>query len=176
MGRWRHGWPRCSQPLAPRCSTPLGSLKAGAAAAKWCSLSELLQQSDIVSLHLPLTARSANLMNAETFRPDETGQYFHQHGSGRSWWTRPPSSMRCARAGCERPGLTCLPLSRWTAHNPLLALEQVVVTPHIAWLTPQTLERSLAVGLENCPPFARRRTTVTPRRVSDGGGDRREAP
>jgi phosphoglycerate dehydrogenase-like enzyme len=34
--------------------------------------------------------------------------------------------------------------------NPLLALEQVIVTPHIAWLTPQTLERSLALGLENC--------------------------
>jgi phosphoglycerate dehydrogenase-like enzyme len=26
----------------------------------------------------------------------------------------------------------------------------VVATPHIAWLTPQTLERSIAVIVENC--------------------------
>ena len=34
---------------------------------RWCSLSELLQQSDIVSLRLPLATQSANLMKAKTF-------------------------------------------------------------------------------------------------------------
>src|SRR5690606_27798055 len=34
--------------------------------------------------------------------------------------------------------------------NPLLALDNVVVAPHVAWLTPETLARSLAVGVENC--------------------------
>ncbi len=34
--------------------------------------------------------------------------------------------------------------------NPLLALDNVVVLPHIAWLTPETLARSLDVAVENC--------------------------
>ena len=42
------------------------------------------------------------------------------------------------------------------AENPLLALDNVVVGPHRAWLTPETLERSLGVAFENC------------RRVRDG--------
>jgi phosphoglycerate dehydrogenase-like enzyme len=32
----------------------------------------------------------------------------------------------------------------------LLELPNVVVTPHLAWLTAETLERSIAVIAENC--------------------------
>jgi phosphoglycerate dehydrogenase-like enzyme len=34
--------------------------------------------------------------------------------------------------------------------DPLLRLPNVVVTPHLAWLTVETLERSLTVISENC--------------------------
>jgi phosphoglycerate dehydrogenase-like enzyme len=36
------------------------------------------------------------------------------------------------------------------ADDPLLKLPNVVVTPHVAWLTAETLERSLVVIAENC--------------------------
>jgi phosphoglycerate dehydrogenase-like enzyme len=36
------------------------------------------------------------------------------------------------------------------ADNPLFSLPNVLATPHIAWLTPQTLERSIGVLVENC--------------------------
>jgi phosphoglycerate dehydrogenase-like enzyme len=32
----------------------------------------------------------------------------------------------------------------------LFTLPHVIVTPHIAWLTPETLQRSLAVAIQNC--------------------------
>jgi phosphoglycerate dehydrogenase-like enzyme len=35
------------------------------------------------------------------------------------------------------------------AGHPLLALPNVVLAPHLAWLTQETLERSLAIALEN---------------------------
>ena len=41
-----------------------------------------------------------------------------------------------------------------SAGNPLLALDNVVGTPHVAWLTGETLERSLAVAVENCRRLA----------------------
>jgi phosphoglycerate dehydrogenase-like enzyme len=34
--------------------------------------------------------------------------------------------------------------------SPLLELPNVVASPHIAWLTPETLERSVGVAFENC--------------------------
>ena len=122
--------------------------KAGAA-AKWCSLSELLHQSDIVSLHLPLTAQSANLMNAKTFGLMKPGSIFIN--TARGGLVDEAALLDALRSGRLRAaGLDVFAIEPVAAHNPLLALEQVVVTPHIAWLTPQTLERSLAVGLENC--------------------------
>jgi phosphoglycerate dehydrogenase-like enzyme len=36
------------------------------------------------------------------------------------------------------------------AANPLFDLPNVVVSPHVAWLTPETCERSLVVAVENC--------------------------
>jgi phosphoglycerate dehydrogenase-like enzyme len=36
------------------------------------------------------------------------------------------------------------------AGHALFALPNVVVMPHIAWLTPETLRRSLSVAMENC--------------------------
>ena len=122
--------------------------KAGAAAT-WCSLSELLQQSDIVSLHLPLTVQSANLMNAKTFGLMKPGSIFIN--TARGGLVDEAALLDALRSGRVRAaGLDVFATEPVAAHNPLLALEQVVVTPHIAWLTPQTLERSLAVGLENC--------------------------
>jgi len=40
--------------------------------------------------------------------------------------------------------------------NPLLTVDTAVVMPHTAWLTPETLVRSMGVAFENC------------RRVRDG--------
>jgi phosphoglycerate dehydrogenase-like enzyme len=37
-----------------------------------------------------------------------------------------------------------------TASHPLFQLQNVVVTPHIAWLTAETLHRSLGLFAENC--------------------------
>ena len=34
--------------------------------------------------------------------------------------------------------------------NPLLQLENVILAPHIGWLTPETFERSFAIAVENC--------------------------
>jgi len=35
------------------------------------------------------------------------------------------------------------------ADSPLLALDNIVLMPHVAWLTPETLDRSLEVAVDN---------------------------
>jgi phosphoglycerate dehydrogenase-like enzyme len=46
-------------------------------------------------------------------------------------------------------GLDVLHNEPVTAH-PLFSLPNVVVTPHVAWLTPETLQRSVDIAIENC--------------------------
>ena len=41
-------------------------------------------------------------------------------------------TTRWSAASCTAPVSTCLPRNRRTPNNPLLKLDQVVVTPHIA--------------------------------------------
>ena len=36
------------------------------------------------------------------------------------------------------------------ADDPLLKFDNVSLTPHVSWLTSETLERSIAVAVENC--------------------------
>ncbi len=61
-----------------------------------------------------------------------------------------------ALAGALRPGhlmgagLHVLTVEPPPAGYPLFALHNVVVAPHTAWLTPETIERSVAVAMENC--------------------------
>jgi phosphoglycerate dehydrogenase-like enzyme len=40
------------------------------------------------------------------------------------------------------------------ADHPLLRRDDVVLTPHVAWLTQETLQRSLAVAVANCHRLA----------------------
>jgi phosphoglycerate dehydrogenase-like enzyme len=46
-------------------------------------------------------------------------------------------------------GLDVLAEEPTPTDNPLLGLDNVVVAPHLAWLTPETFERSIAVAVEN---------------------------
>ena len=51
-------------------------------------------------------------------------------------------------------GLDVLSTEPAGAGHPLFALDNVVVTPHVAWLTPETLSRSIAIAMENCRRLA----------------------
>ena len=46
-------------------------------------------------------------------------------------------------------GLDVFAVEPVTADNPLLKLDNVVVMPHVAWLTPETIGRSIGVAVEN---------------------------
>jgi phosphoglycerate dehydrogenase-like enzyme len=119
------------------------------ARARWCSLDELLTVSDIVSLHVPLTEQTRHMLNGDSFASFKRGSILINTARGGL-----VDEIALARALRDGPlagaGLDVMASEPLPAHDGLTSLPNVVLAPHVAWLTPETLDRSLIVAMENC--------------------------
>lgn len=121
----------------------------GDAVAIWRSLPELLAESDIVSLHVPLGTATEHLIDAAALARMKRGAVLINTARGglvdQSALVDALQSGRLGGAGLDVFDEEPVP-----ANQPLLELDNVVLQPHVAWLTQETLGRSLAVAMENC--------------------------
>lgn len=119
------------------------------ASATFVSFKDLLSTSDVVSLHLPLTAGTTGIMNAAAFGSMKRGSIFIN--TARGGLVDEQALLHALESGHLRAaGLDVFGAEPVGSENPLLKLPNVVVTPHLAWLTRETLARSLGVFAENC--------------------------
>jgi phosphoglycerate dehydrogenase-like enzyme len=117
--------------------------------AEWRELPELLAQSDIVSLHLPLTDETERLIDAQALQSMKRGAVLIN--TARGGLVDQNALIESLRSGrLLAAGLDVYDQEPVPADCPLLELDNVVLQPHVAWLTPETLGRSLAVAMENC--------------------------
>lgn len=115
----------------------------------WRPLPDLLAASDVVSLHLPLAPDTERLIDRDALARMRPGAVLVN--TARGGLVDEPALVDALREGhLAAAGLDVLADEPPPADHPLLALDNVVLTPHQAWLTPETLERSLAVAVENC--------------------------
>ncbi len=116
-------------------------------------LDELLAEADIVSLHLPLVPETRHIINAGALARMKPGAILINTGRGglvdQSALVEALASGHLAGAG-----LDVFDTEPPAAGDPLLVLPNVVVTPHIAWLTTGTFDRSFALAAENCRRIA----------------------
>ncbi|MFN3231116.1 MAG: 2-hydroxyacid dehydrogenase [Alphaproteobacteria bacterium] len=118
-------------------------------------LSDLLERADIVSLHVPLTADTEKMVDAVSLARMKPGAVLVN--TARGGLVDEAALVDALRSGQLRAaGLDVFAEEPVDPNNPLLSLNNVVLAPHTAWLTPETLARSIGVCVENC------------RRVRDG--------
>ena len=123
------------------------------ALGEWRSLQALLAEADVVSLHLPLTPETENLIDAAALMRMKPGAVLINTARGglvdQVALTAMLASGRLAGAG-----LDVFVHEPHDASDSLFHLPNVVLTPHIAWLTTGTFDRSFALAAENCRRLA----------------------
>lgn len=109
------------------------------------SFNEILSSSDIVSLHLPLTNETERLIDPRRLKRDAI-----LINTARGGLVQEEFLAECLKCGyLAAAGLDVFAVEPTAPSNPLLALPNVICTPHVAWLTRETLERSIAAASEN---------------------------
>jgi phosphoglycerate dehydrogenase-like enzyme len=115
---------------------------------RFVTLEEVLRHADIVSLHVPLTAQTQRMIDATALAAMKPGAILIN--TARGGLVDEAALVSALRSGHLRgAGLDVFDQEPVDPDNPLLGLPNVVVAPHQAWLTPETLDRSLAAAFEN---------------------------
>ena len=124
------------------------------------SLTELLRESDVVSLHCPLAAGTQHLINRQTLIEMKPSSILINTGRGPLVDEQDVADALkenrlrayCADVLSEEPP---------HADNPLLQCENAFITPHIAWATKEARMRLIEVAINNVKAFVNKRPQNT---------------
>ena len=110
---------------------------------------QVCRTADILSLHIPLTAETASLIDASVFSEMKQGSVLVNTSRGgvidQGALINALELGPLSAAGLDVYAEEPIPLD-----DPILKLKNVMLTPHVAWLTRETLNRSIALAVENC--------------------------
>lgn len=122
------------------------------ASVKFVDLETLVKQSDFVTAHCPLNSQSEKMFNKELFDKFKDGAYFINAARG---GVVDETALRDAIVSGKLAGgaVDVLTTEPMTEDCPLFNVENLVVTPHIAWAPVETRGRLLDIVCDNLTSF-----------------------
>ena len=128
--------------------------KPGWEAVQFVSRQELFAKSDVITLHCPLTEATQGMIDAEAIGRMKDGVRLINTSRG------PLVDEAAVAEALEAGKIACymadvLSAEPAKADNPLLAAENTVLTPHVAWAPLQTRARLLDIAVENVRDFVK---------------------
>ena len=124
----------------------------GEAIGKYVDLETLLKTADVVSLHCPLTAENANLINADTLALMKDGAILLNTARG-------PLLDEAAVADALATGklrgaaVDVVAKEPMDPANPLLTAPNCIITPHMAWAPTESRQRILNITAASIAAF-----------------------
>ncbi|HEY2051302.1 MAG TPA: NAD(P)-dependent oxidoreductase, partial [Caulobacteraceae bacterium] len=116
-------------------------------------LHDLLAEADILSIHMPVEESTRGLIGESAFARMKPGAVLINTARG-ELVDEAALAQALASGRLRGAGLDVFAGEPIGADHPLLAFPQVIASPHAAWLTPETLQRSLVAAKENCRRLA----------------------
>lgn len=129
--------------------------RAKEAQAEWAqqvSLEELYHQSDVISLHVPQTAETEQMINQEAIQQMKDGVILLN--TARGGLLDEAAVAEALNAGkIYAAGVDVVSKEPMAADNPLLKAKNCFITPHIAWAPVETRERLMGIAVDNFAAF-----------------------
>lgn len=119
---------------------------------RWASLEELLSESDVVSIHCPLTEATRGLINTDNLNRMKRTAFLINTARGPI--VVDDDLARALNEGViAGAGLDVLSVEPPAGGNPLIGAKNCLITPHIAWATREARERLMAIAEGNLKAF-----------------------
>ena len=130
----------CSRTQKPECPFP------------FVDMHTLLRESDVVTLHCPLTDKTRGLMDSAAFAEMKNGAVLINTSRG------PVVDEKALREALDSgklmgAGLDVLCTEPMAEDCPLFGAKNCIITPHIAWAARETRERLISIAADNLRAF-----------------------
>ncbi len=119
---------------------------------RFVSFDELLENSDVITLHCPLNRESADMMNKEAFAKCRDGAFFINTSRGGTVDEAALYNALCSGklSGAAVDVLKEEPMAEDCV---LLGAPNIIITPHTSWAPLTTRKRLLGIACENLEAF-----------------------
>ena len=119
---------------------------------KFVSFDELLANSDVISMHCPLTEQTKDIMNSDAFSKCKNGALFIN--TARGGVVDEFALFDALQSGkLSGAAVDVLKSEPMVDECPLINAKNIIITPHTAWAPLKTRERLLGIVCDNIQAF-----------------------
>ena len=119
---------------------------------EFVSFDRLLSESDYLTVHCPLTDKTAKIFDRDAFSRMKSGLYFIN--TARGGVIDEYALLDALNEGkLSGAGIDVLSVEPMSADCPLLGAKNITITPHIAWAPIETRRRLLGIVCDNLEAF-----------------------
>lgn len=126
--------------------------EAGAQIAEYVGLDALLQTSDVISLHCPLLPSTEHIIRKENIEKMKDGVIILNNARGGLVAEQDLADALKSKK-VYAAGLDVVSTEPVTADNPLLHLDNCIITPHISWAPKESRMRLLHIAVKNLAAY-----------------------
>jgi glycerate dehydrogenase len=118
----------------------------------WASLSSVLEQADVLSIHCPLLPETKGLINAESLKRMKRSAFLLNTSRGQVVIEEDLADA-LNNGIIAGAGLDVLSIEPPSKENPLFKAKNCLITPHIAWATREARVRLMDIAVNNLAAF-----------------------